>query len=934
MAKSTVSKSWIGTACIAFTVAVVAVIAISFPMRGTKPSASSTSSDSREFNAAGITTDQNVHAKFAALPLAFEENVGQTDPQVKYMARAEGYRLFLADHNAVFSLDSRSSKPPVHHGPMAIQSMESLASRQNRGVAIYMRLTGSNPKAQLQASEPLPGKVNYYLGGNKSSWYPGVSQYAKVSYENVYPGIDLAYYGQRNKLEFDFILAPQSNPATIRLAFRGTQSLEIDNSGSLRIGSGLASIIMHKPVAYQQENGIRHIVDSHFVIGAQHTIGFEVADYDRSRELVIDPSVTYSTYLGGSAEDEAYAIAVDSAGNTYITGATDSPTFPVSLAGGPNFDAFVSEMNPSGTALLYSTFIGGSSGNGDNYGRGIAVNTTGTYVVGNTSSSNFPALVTIGPAGGTDVFVAKLGSTGSTVQLTRIGGSGTDSGNGIVIDSAGAAYIGGETHSTDFPLAGPQIQTTNPAGDDGFVAKLDSNGSVLDYSTYLGGSTGGSLVTGIGLDGSNNAYVAGITVASDFQTTTGALQTTPPGSDDNTFVTAIKADGSAMMYSTFLGGSGTNDALAIAVDSAGEAYIAGDTNSTNFPTVNAAQGTLKGAHDVFVSKLNAGGSALLFSTYFGGTLDDAGTGIALDSFNDVYVTGRTFSSDYPTAGSPFQSSLSGTTDAFVTELSNTGFTVYSSFLGGTGDENSLSGDTTLPPLGAVAVDSTSNAYLAGSTNSTTGFPVTASVLQPSYGGGVADGFVAKIGAAPSDFSVSVSPTTISTASGQTTATITVTVSSVNASFGSAVTLSCGGNPADAACNFSPLSVTPGSSAVTSNLTISTNGSSGNGMLIPPMNRPTVFFAACLPLIGLALIGKGSSGRRKLLASIAFAILLSLLVILPACGGSGGSSGGGGGGGGGGTGGGGTNTPSGSYTVTVTGTSGGSTHSAPLGLTVN
>jgi hypothetical protein len=931
VSKSSVSKAWIGASCTAFIVAAVAITAISFPTRETWSSHSTMPLHSGELETASIKTRQNIQAEFVALPLAFEENVGQVDPQVKYMARGSGYRLFLTDHDATLSLDPRSPKTPRHTGVFAMQSKERASARQNRVVAINMRLTGSNSKGQPLASEPLPGKVNYYLGNNKSEWRTGISTYARVYYENVYPGIDLAYYGRRNSLEFDFIIAPGSDPAAIRLAFRGARNLEIDDTGSLHVGSSLNSVIIHKPVAYQQENGIRHVVGSRFVINAQHNVGFEVGDYDHSRELVIDPSITYSTYLGGSAEDEAYAIAVDASGNSYVTGATDSPNFPISLAGGPNFDAFVSKLNPSGTSLLYSTFIGGNTGNGDNIGLGIAVNSTGTYVVGNTASSSFPASVTIGPAGGQDVFVAKLDANGNTLQLARIGGSATDSGNAIAIDSTGAAYIGGETNSMDFPLAGPQIQTTNPAGDDGFVAKLDSSGSVLDYSTYLGGSTGGSLVTGIGLDGSNNAYVTGITVASDFQTTAGALQTTPPGSEDNSFVTSIKADGSAMVYSTFLGGSGTNDALGIAVDSIGEAYITGDTNSANFPTVAAAQGTLKGATDVFISKLNTSGSALIFSTYFGGTLADAGTGIALDSFNDVYVTGRTFSSDYPTAGSPFQSSLSGSTDAFVTELSNTGFTVYSSYLGGTGDENSVSGDTTLAPIGAVAVDSASNAYLAGSTNSTTGFPVTGSVVQSTYGGGVDDGFVAKIGAAPSDFSVSISPTTISTASGQTTATITVTVSSVNSAFGNGVTLSCGGKPSDAACNFSPLSVTPGSSAVTSALTISTNGSSGNGMLIPTMNRRTLFYAAWLPLIGLALVGKGSFARRKILAGIAFAILLSVLAFVPACGG-GNSTGSGGGGGGGG--GGGTNTPSGSYTITVTGTASGVTHSAPLSLTVN
>jgi hypothetical protein len=273
--------------------------------------------------------------------------------------------------------------------------------------------------------------------------------------------------------------------------------------------------------------------------------------------------------------------------------------------------------------LLFSTFVGGNAGNGDNFGLGITVNSTGTYVIGNTSSTGFPASVTIGPGGGVDVFVAKLdSSTGVASQLTKIGGTGNESGNGIAVDSTGAAYIGGETDSTNFPIAGPPIQTSNAGTDDGFIAKLDSNGTVLDYSTYIGGSSG-DLVTGIALDGSNNAYVTGISISSDFPTTKGAFQSTEPSTTgDNGFVAAIKADGSAMIYSTYLGGSGTNDSLAIVVDSAGEAYVTGDTNSSNFPVLNPAQATLKGATDVFVTNLQANGSGLLFSTYYGGTPDE------------------------------------------------------------------------------------------------------------------------------------------------------------------------------------------------------------------------------------------------------------------------------------------------------------------------
>ena len=874
---------------------------------------------------------ERLQTSFTSLPLAFEQNQGQTDPQVKYMARANGYTLFLTSRDAVFSFHSKSSaNARLSRGRVPKLQVNAAPGISEKPAVVRMQLVGANSSTQITAADQLPGKSNYYLGNDPNKWQTNVSQYARVAYKSVYPGIDLAYYGEQSKLEFDFMVAPASDPASIDLAFSGAQQVATDASGNLIVSSAAGDVVLHKPVAYQQEHGSRQLVDARFVVKGKNQVSFDLGSYDRSRELVIDPTVTYSTYLGGSAEDEAYSVAVDSSGNAYVTGATKSPNFPGPLAAGANFDVFVSKLNPAGSALLYSTFVGGNVGNGDNFGLGIAVNSTGTYVVGNTSSTNFPASVTIGPGGGVDVFVAKLdNSTGVASQLTKIGGTGNDSGNGIAVDSTGAAYIGGETDSTNFPIAGPPIQTANAGEDDGFIAKLDSNGAVLDYSTYIGGSSE-DLVTGIALDGTSNAYVTGITLSANFPTSSGAFQTAQSGTADNGFVAAIKADGSAMIYSTYLGGSGTNDALAIAVDSAGEAYVTGDTNSSNFPVLNATQATLKGATDVFITKLQANGSGLLFSTYYGGTLDEAGTGIAIDAFNDVYVTGRTLSSDYPTNGTPFQSSLSGSSDAFVTELSNTGFPVYSSFLGGTGNENSVSASTVLAPLGAVAVDSASNAYLAGSTDSTTGFPVSPSALQSAFGGGLADGFVTKVGAAPADFSVAVSPATISIASGQTTATITVTVSSVNAAYTNAVALSCGGKPANAACNFSTLSVTPGSSPVTSNLTISTNGSTGNGLLTPPMGHRSVFYAMLLPICGFAFLGAGFGYRnKKYLGIIALTLTLALLIVLPACGGSSSSSSGGGGGGGGGN-----NTASGTYSLMVSGVAGGVTHSAPLTLTVN
>jgi hypothetical protein len=924
------SAGWVFSSIVALAAVAAIGVAGSASLRTHSASASAHPAAAAATQSPALSARGRVQASLATLPLAFEANQGQTDPQVKYMARGNGYTVFLTANETVFAMQASSQASTARTASKheVLRGKTTRVATKDKSAAIHMRVVGGNARAEITAGSQLPGVTNYYIGGDRNQWHSGVKQYAGVTYRDVYPGVNMAFYGEQRQLEFDFIVAPGASCVPIQLGVSGAKKIATDNAGNLVMSSSVGNVLLHKPVAYQKKDGVRQPVEARFVLQAKGRVSFELGNYDHSRELVIDPALSYSTYLGGSGEDEAFAIAVDATGNVYVAGQTASPDFPahtgtVSTVGG--FDAFVTKLNASGSSLVFTTLIGGG---GNDVALGIAVSSTAAYIGGITTSSaiSFPSTVTLGPGGGQDSFVASLNSTtGTAVYVTRIGGTGSDSGNAIAVDSTGNAYLVGETDSTNYPTTASPIQDQNAGTDDAFISKINPTGTGLIYSTYLGGSQG-DLATGIALDSSNNAYVAGITGSSNFPTTTGAFQTAQKGTFDNGFVTEIKADGSATIYSTYLGGSAGNDPYGIALDSAGEAYVTGSTSSTDFPTINPAQTSNAGGLDVFVTKFNSTGSALLFSTYYGGTLDDTATGIALDSFGDVYVTGRTASSTYPVSGTPFQGTISGSSDAFVTELSNTGFVVYSSFLGGTGNENSVAGDTTLGPLGAVAVDSSSNAYLAGDTDSTTSFPLASPLgCCGAYAGGLADGFVAKVGAAPADFSVAVSPTSASVTAGQPTSAITVTVSSVNASYGQAVALSCTGLPTGAGCNFTSASLTPTAAAATTSLTITTTGAT-----TAVNSSSKIFYAMWLPVVGLSLVGMRFSSTRsrqkRLLGFLLLGLVMALLFLLPACGSSSNS----GGGGGGCTG----CTPTGSYTVTVSGAAGGATHSAPFKLTVN
>jgi hypothetical protein len=675
-------------------------------------------------------TKARLNEMYGQLPLSFEANVGQIDPQVDFISRGSGYTLFLKPREAVLALrnDNESAATTV----------------------LRMKFSGSKTEPRVAAQEELPGKVNYLIGKDPSRWRTGISTYAKVAYENLYPGVDLVYYGNQRQLEYDFVVHPGTDPDIIALSFEGADELKVDAQGELVLNTGGGEIRQRKPFIYQEVNGERREVDGGYIVRNGNTVGFQLADYDASKPLVIDPVLVYSTFLGSPAFDSGHGITVDASGNAYVTGQTtqltDPSTFPTTAGAFDTthngiFDIFVTKLNPAGSALVYSTFIGGSDIDG---GSAIAVDETGNaYVTGSTSSPDFPTTAgafdtTHNSNPGSDGFVVKLNATGSAlVYSTFLGGFEQDSGSGIATDSSGNAYIGGTTRSSSFPTTPGAFDTTANANEDPeiFVTKLNPTGTALVYSTFLGISSGGSIA----LDTSGNIYVTGTTSSGGYPTTAGAFDTTHNGGQD-VVVTKLNPTGSALVYSSFLGGSANEEGNGIALDAAGNAYLTGITTSANFPTtVGAFDTTPNGGQDAFVTKLNPSGSAPLdYSTFLGGVEFDSGNDIAVDTAGNAYVTGRTSSSNFPTTVDAFDTTHNGAPDVFVTKLNPSGSAPldYSTFLGGSGDDQPLS----------IALDSLGSIYVTGATQSSN-FPTTVGAFDTTFNGGE-DAFVTKLSSAP------------------------------------------------------------------------------------------------------------------------------------------------------------------------------------------
>jgi hypothetical protein len=665
--------------------------------------------------------------RYGKLPLSFEANHGQSDGRVKFLSRNGGYTLFLTEDEAVLALRGRSAHKTGEKTASIDHASQSPAARTTDSV-LRMKLSHANPAAKVTGVDELAGTSNYFIGNDPAKWRSNIPTYAQVKYEGIYSGIDLVYYGNQRQLEYDFVVAPGADPRRIAFDVRGAKRVRKDEHGDLVLKMSEGEIRWRKPLAYQEEDGARQEVAACYSITGTNRVGFEVAGYDASRTLYIDPLI-YSTYLGGSGDDFGNGIAVDSAGNAYVTGSTTSTNFPTMNPLQPNnggsMTAFVTKINAAGSALVYSTYLGGSGGD---TGYGIAIDGAGNaYVTGSTSSTNFPTKNPLQSAngGGGDAFVTKINASGSAlVYSTYLGGSGSDVAYGLALDSAGNAYVTGKTASTNFPTQNP-FQPVNHGGNpayDAFVAKINSSGSALVYSTYLGGSNY-DVSSGIAVDSAGNAYVVGTTYSTDFPTLN-ALGPAYFGSGD-AFVTKFDPSGSALVYSTYLGTSAdyfdyrNGNGNAIAVDTAGDAYVTGTYYTTycNFNTCN---------YFAIADQINSTGSAFVYQTNpivnASGSSYSIGYAIAVDNSGRAFVTG--------VAGSDTPNPLYRT---FVAKLDSTG--------AGVGSPTFLSTANSQTYGYGIATDGLDNAYVTGATSGT-GFP-TKNPLQPANAGGY-DAFVTKI----------------------------------------------------------------------------------------------------------------------------------------------------------------------------------------------
>jgi hypothetical protein len=636
------------------------------------------------------------------LPLAFEPNRGQA-PSGEFIAHTRGFAVTLLGG----SLDLTAQHSRIH---------ATLAG------------TAGNPKAQPE--QPLPATVGYFRGRDPSRWIKGVPTYSRVRYRDVYPGIDMVYYGNAGSLEYDFVAGPGADPNRIAIRYEGARSLRIDSAGDLVADTADGALRLHKPAIYQQFAGVRRAVAGRYVLRGD-TVTFALARFDHTRTLVIDPAITWATYLSALAgtTEIGEAMTLDSAGNIYIVGSM------VSIYG--DVDIFFCKLTSSGAQSVLN-YYGGS---GDDYGHGIAVDATGAfYLAGETNSYDYPADVTYNSYTGysqDSAFITKLDPTGQNLVYSHyLGGETADAAYAVGLDSANNAYLAGATASVRFPVSKGAAQTASGGNYDGFVTEFDATGNGV-YSTYLGGS-GNDAIYAIAVDAAGDVFATGTAGSTNFPVTGGALQSKLSGSSD-AFVAKIAPSTGALVFSTLIGGSADDVGNAVAIDAGGAVYLTGETTSMDFPMMGAIQATFGGGGgDIFIAKLNGNGQTLAYSTYFGGSAEDYGNAIAVDTNGNAYVTGGTISTDFPVT-SAFQASNQATTNGIVAGVSPDGSTaLFATYLGGDGMEGSAGDYGT-----AIATNAAAGLVVLGVTSSSN-FPTSPASLAPAFQGGSSNAFVANI----------------------------------------------------------------------------------------------------------------------------------------------------------------------------------------------
>src|SRR6202162_1719000 len=673
------------------------------------------------------------------MPLYFIENRGQLDSRVAYYVQGRDTTLyFTAEGMTLVQTEQR-------HGENGAAGRLEKASL-GRGIpqapdpgsrwVVKLDFGGGNPNPKIAAADPTPAVVSYFKG-RQADWKAGLSTYGSITYSDLWPGIDLVYSGTADRLKYTFLVKPGADPDQVRLAYRGARDVRLNDAGQLEVETPAGVLQDDRPYAYQEVEGRRVEIRAGYSLdrapaGGPHRYGFALGSYDRSKPLVLDPAVlVYCGYIGGSGRERGHGIAGDRSGNAYVTGYTDSSAatgFPVTV--GPdltyngNRDAFVAKVKADGTGLVYCGYIGGAS---QDIGYAIAGDSSGNaYITGPTDSNQDTFPVPVGPHltynGGS--FVAKINAAGTALIYCGYIGGSRSFGYGIAVDRSGNAYVTGSTEGEGLPVTvGPYL--THHVGVDAFVAKVKADGTGFVYCGYIGGS-GSDFGYGIAVDSSGNAYVTGKTNSRQdtFPVTVGPDLISNGGKE--AFVAKVHAAGTALVYCGYIGGSNGDSGNGIAVDSSGNAYVTGFTESTEdtFPVTVGPDLTFNAAFDAadaFVAKVNAAGTALVYCGYIGVS---EGYGIAVDSSGNAYVTGSASSNNFPC---PDLTTIKGGT--FVAKVNATGTAlVYCGEIGG------VQGN-------GIAVDSAGNAYVAGYT--TTSQPAT--VGPDATFNATAAAFVAKIG---------------------------------------------------------------------------------------------------------------------------------------------------------------------------------------------